>query len=172
LLIIEFVYNNNYYVLIEILSFYLIYNYYLKIYYKVENNFTKKKILLAQKRVKQLYNLKKILAKHFESAVTQQTKYYNKKYKLKSFVVEELIILLTKNLKQKISSKKISHKYIELFRIKNKIEMQTYCFILFNIYRIYNTFYILLLKLYLHCVDNEQTKQILQILKFINNKIQ
>jgi len=172
LLIAEFIYNNSYYVLVETLLFYLIYNYYSKIYYKVKNNFTEKKILLAQKRVKQFYNLKKILAKRLESAVTQQTKYYNKKYKLKNFAVEKLIMLSTKNLKQKRSSKKILHKYIELFRIKNKIETQTYCLILFNIYRIYNTFYILFLKLYLYCVDNKQTKQILQVSKLINNKIQ
>jgi len=150
----------------------LIYNYYSKIYYKVENNFTKKKILLAQKRVKQLYNLRKILAKRFESVVTQQAKYYNKRYKLKSFAIEELIIFLTRNLKQKKSSKKISHKYVESFRIKNKIETQTYRFILLNIYQIYNTFYILFLKLYLYRVNDKQTKQILQISKFINNKIQ
>jgi len=147
------------------------YNYYSKIYYNVENNFIKEKILLAQKRVKQLYNLRKILAKRLESAITQQAKYYNKRYKLKSFVVKELIMLLIRNLKQKRFSKKILHKYIKLFRIKNKIKMQTYHLILFNIYRIYNTFYVLFLELYLHCVDNKQTKQILQALKLINNKV-
>jgi len=68
---IEFVYNNSYYVLIKALSFYLMYNYYSKIYYKVENNFIKKKILLTQKHVKQLYNLRKVLAKRFENAITQ-----------------------------------------------------------------------------------------------------
>jgi len=172
LLIAEFVYNNNYYISVEILSFYLIYNYYSKIYYKVENNFTEEEILSVQKRVKQFYNLKKVLAKRLKSAVAQQTKYYNKKYKLKNFAVKKLIILSTRNLKQKRSSKKISHKYIELFKIKNKIETQIYCFILFNIYRIYNTFYILFLKLYLHCVDNKQTEQILQVSKLIDNKIQ
>jgi len=67
-------------------------------------------------------------------------------------------MLSIRNLKQKRFSKKILHKYIELFRIKNKIETQTYCFILFNIYRIYNTFYVLLLELYLHRVDNKQIK--------------
>jgi len=66
----------------------------------------------------------------------------------------------------------MSHKYIESFRIKNKIKTQTYCFILFNIYQIYNTFYILFFKLYLHRVDNKQTKQILQISKLIDNEIQ
>jgi len=68
---IEFVYNNSYYVLIKALSFYLMYNYYSKIYYKVENNFIKKKILLTQKHVKQLYNLRKVLAKRLENAITQ-----------------------------------------------------------------------------------------------------
>jgi len=115
--IAEFVYNNSYYVSVETSSFYLIYDYYSEIYYKVENNFTEEKISSAQKRVKQLYNLRKVLAKRFESAVAQQTKYYNKKYKSKSFVIEKLIILSTRNLKQKKSSKKISHKYVELFRI-------------------------------------------------------
>ncbi len=154
MLIIEFVYNNSYYVSAEVLPFYLIYNYYPKIYYKVENNFTKKKILSTQKHIKQFYNLKKILAERFENAAAQQTKYYNKRYKSKSFAVEKLIILLTKNLKQKRSSKKISHKYVGSFRIKNKIETQIYCLILFNIYRIYNTFYILFLKLYLYYANN------------------
>jgi hypothetical protein len=79
--------------------FYLIYNYYLKIYCKIKNNFIEKKILLTQEHVKQLYNLRKILAKHLENIVAQQAKYYNKKYRLKSFVIEELFMLLTKNLK-------------------------------------------------------------------------
>jgi len=158
LLITEFVYNNSYYILIEILLFYLIYNYYSKIYYKIKNNFIKKEILLAQKRVKQFYNLRKVLAKRLESAIVQQTKYYNKRYKLKSFAVEKLIILSIRNLKQKRSSKKMSHKYIKLFKIKNKIKTQTYCLILLNIYRIYNIFYILFLKLYLYCVNKRADK--------------
>jgi hypothetical protein len=79
---------------------------------------------------------------------------------------------LIKNLKQKRFSKKISHKYVELFKIKNKIKTQTYYLILFNIYRIYNIFYVLLLKLYLHRVNNKQTKQILQVSKLINNKVE
>jgi len=49
---IEFVYNNSYYVLIKASLFYLMYNYHSKIHYKVENNFIEKKILLTQERVK------------------------------------------------------------------------------------------------------------------------
>ncbi len=67
----KFVYNNSYYVLVKTSSFYLIYNYYSKIYYKIKNNFIEKKILLTQERVKQLYNLRNFLAKRLENAITQ-----------------------------------------------------------------------------------------------------
>jgi len=132
--ITKFVYNNSYYVLIETSSFYLIYNYHSKIHYEVENNFIEEKISLTQERVKQLYNLRKVLAKRLENVVAQQAKYYNEKHRSKSFVVEELIMLSTKNLKQKRFSKKMSHKYVESFRIKNKSKTQTYRLILLNIY--------------------------------------
>ncbi len=67
----KFVYNNNYYALVKTSSFYLIYNYHLKIHYEVENNFIEKKNLLTQERVKQLYNLKKVLAKRLKNVVAQ-----------------------------------------------------------------------------------------------------
>jgi len=51
-------------------------------------------------------------------------------------------MLAIKNLKQKRSNKKMSHKFVKLFKIKNIIKTQTYCLILFIIYRIYNIFYI------------------------------
>ena len=67
----KFVYNNSHYVLVKILSFYLMYNYYLKIHYEVKNNFNEKKILLTQKSVKRLYNLRKVLTKRLENAIAQ-----------------------------------------------------------------------------------------------------
>jgi len=67
---IKFVYNNSYYALVEISSFYLMYNYYSKIYYEVKNNFIEKEILSTQKRVKQLYNLRKIPTKRLKNAIT------------------------------------------------------------------------------------------------------
>jgi len=39
--------------------------------------------------------------------------------------------------------------------LKIRSKTQAYRLILLNIYRIYNTFYVLLLKLYLHRVDDE-----------------
>ncbi len=49
----------------------------------------------------------------------------------------------------------MSHKYVESFKIKNKIRTQIYRLILSNIYWIYNTFYVSLLKLYLHRVNDK-----------------
>jgi len=81
-------------------------------------------------------------------------------------------MLLTRNLKQKRLSKKMSHKYVKSFRIKNKIRTQAYRLILLNIYRIHNIFHVLLLKLYLHCVDDKQAKQMLQVSKLIDNEVE
>ena len=83
--------------------------------------------------------------------------------------MNDLILLSIKNLKQKQSSKKLSHKFVESFQIKNKIDEQTYRLTLFNIYRIYNTFYVSLLKSYLHRVDDAKTKTIMQASKFIDD---
>ena len=66
----------------------------------------------------------------------------------------------------------MSHKYMKFFKIKNKIDAQTYRFILFNIYRIYNIFQISLLKDYHHKKDDKHAKQFMQILKFINDEKQ
>ena len=52
------------------------------------------------------------------------------------------MLLLIRNLKQKQLSKKLSHKFVKLFRVKDKINEQTYRLTLSNIYRIHNTFYV------------------------------
>ena len=57
-------------------------------------------------------------------------------------------MLIIKNLKQKRSNKKLFHKFISFFRIVDKIKTQIYRLLLSIIYRIYNIFYIFLLKLY------------------------
>ena len=55
---------------------------------------------------------------------------------------------MIKNLKQKRSNKKLFHKFINLFRIVDKIKTQAYYLLLSIIYRIYDIFYIFLLKFY------------------------
>ncbi len=65
----KFVYNNSYHALVKTSSFYLMYNYHLKIHYEVKNNFIEEKILLTQERVKQLYDLRKVLTKRLKNVV-------------------------------------------------------------------------------------------------------
>ena len=63
-----------------------------------------------------------------------------------TFAIDDLIMLFIKNLKQKRFNKKLLHKFAKSFKIENKIDSQTYKLTLFNIYRIYNTFHVSLLK--------------------------
>ena len=62
--------------------------------------------------------------------------------------------MLAKNLKQKRSSKKLSDKAIELFRVRKRIDTQTYQLWLSPSYRIYLVFHISLLKLYQRRLEN------------------
>ena len=68
--------------------------------------------------------------------------------------MSDLILLSIKNLKQKQLSKKLLQRFMKSFQIKNKIKEQVYRLTLLNIYCIYNTFYVLLLKSYLHRADD------------------
>ena len=99
----------------------------------------------------------------------KQIKYYNVNHKLKKYIVSDLILLSIKNFKQKWLSKKLSHKFIESFWMKNKIDEQTYRLTLFNIYRIHNTFHVSFLKSYLHRADDAKIKTMMQTLKFIDD---
>ena len=57
-------------------------------------------------------------------------------------------MLIIKNLKQKRSNKKLFYKFVNFFRIIDKIRAQIYRLLLSITYRIYNIFYIFLLKSY------------------------
>ena len=65
-----------------------------------------------------------------------------------TYKVGNLVILIIKNLKQKRLSKKLSYKFIEFFRIKNKVGAQAYRLRLSTFYWIHYTFYISLLEPY------------------------
>ena len=93
----KFVNNNNLHNFASVTLFYLMYKYYSKIQYEVENNFFEKKILLTKNRVEQLQNLQKNFKKRLKKVAKYQTKYYNKNYKSRKFVVDELILLSIKN---------------------------------------------------------------------------
>ena len=145
------------------------YKYNSEIHYEVENNFIKEKISFAKEQIKQFHDIRNQLMQRLQWVSVEQIKYYNVNYKSKKYVVSDLILLLIKNFKQKRFSKKLSHKFVESFWMKNKIEKQTYRFTLFNIYRIHNTFHVLLLKSYLYRADDAKTKAIMQILKLIDD---
>ena len=169
LLLTKFVNNNNLHNFANVTSFYLMYEYHLKIRYEVENNFFKKKILLTKDRVEQLQSFWKNFEKQLKKVVKYQTKYYNKNYKLRKFVVDELILLSIKNFNQKRSNKKMFFKFTKSFKIENKIEKQTYRLTLSLIYRVYNVFHIFLLKLY-HCkVNDKNAHKFMQVLNLIND---
>ena len=83
--------------------------------------------------------------------------------------MSDLIILTIKNLKQKRSNKKLFHKFINLFRIVDKIKTQTYRLFLSIIYRIHNIFYIFLLKLYHNRDCDDASKSFMQVFELIDN---
>ncbi len=88
-------------------------------------------------------------------------------------------MLSAKNLKQKKSSKKLSNKMIELFRIQEFIDKQTYHLDLSVIYRVHSVFHVFLLESYnrrlnddsilnyfiLELIDDEQEWKIEKILQ-------
>ena len=172
LFMIEFVYNNVTHFFTNVSSYYFIYDYHSKIHYVIENDFIEKKIFFAKNKIKHLHNVKKTLMKRLKHVVAKQTKFYNQKYIFKKFNVDNLIIFNIKNFKQQRFNKKMSHKYVKFFEIKNKIDAQMYRLILFNIYRIHNTFHVSLLKNYYHKENDKHAKQFMQISKLINNEKQ
>ena len=60
-------------------------------------------------------------------------------------------------------------KFAKSFKIKDKIEKQTYRLTLSFIYRIHNVFYIFLLKLYYYKTDDKDAHEFMQILNLIND---
>ena len=165
----EFIYNNFTHVFADVSSFNLIYEYNSKIHYKVENNFIKERIPSAKEQRKQFYDIRNQLIQRLQKASAQQIKYYNVNHQSKSYAVSDLMLLSIKNFKQKRFSKKLLHKFIDSFRMKNKIDEQTYRLTLSNIYRIHNIIHMSFLKSYLHRVDDSKRKIMIRISKFINN---
>ena len=157
----EFIHNNSTHAFADALPFYLIDEYNSKIHYEVENDFIKERILFAKERVKRFHDIRNQLMQRLQKVNAQQTKYHNVNYQSISYVANDLILLLIKNFKQKRLSKKLLHRFVNSFRMKNKIDEQIYRLTLFNIYRIHNIFYVLLLKSYLHRADDQETKVII-----------
>ena len=95
----EFIYNNFTHAFVDASSFYLMYKYNSEIHYEVENNFIKKKISFAKKRIKQFHDIRNQLMQRLQRVSVEQIKYYNVNHKSKKYVVSDLILLLIKNFK-------------------------------------------------------------------------
>ena len=146
------------------------FDYHFEIRYKVENNFSKEKILFINQRIKQLQTLKDDLSDRLKKANIYQAIYYNKNHTFKKYAVEKLIILSIKNLKQKRFNKKLTHKFVKSFRVENKIKAQTYRLTLFSTYRIHNIFHVSLLKSYHHRIDVTKAYEFMQVSKLIDDE--
>ena len=60
-------------------------------------------------------------------------------------------------------------KFTKSFKIKNKIEKQTYRLTLSSIYHIYNVFHVFLLKSYHYKVDDKNAHEFMQVSNLIND---
>ena len=78
-------------------------------------------------------------------------------------------MLTTKNLKQKRLNKKLFHKFMNFFRIVDKIKTQIYRLFLLIIYRIYNIFHIFLLKFYHNRDYDDASESFMQVFELIDN---
>ena len=78
-------------------------------------------------------------------------------------------MLTIKNLKQKRLNKKLFYKFVNFFRIVDKIKTQIYRLFLSIIYRIHNIFHIFLLKFYHNRDCDNASKSFMQALEFIDN---
>ena len=118
----KFINNNNLHNFADVTSFYLIYKYYSEIWYEVENNFFKEKILLIKNCVEQLQSFQKNFEKRLKKVAKYQTKYYDKSNKLKKFVVNELILLSIQNFNQKRLNKKYFLNLWNRLKLKKKLK--------------------------------------------------
>src|SRR6266498_4267165 len=88
-------------------------------------------------------------------------KYYDTRRKNISFIIKEKILLNTKNLRVRKLYKKLTNRYIKPFKIIKAVGLNIYQLELPEQYRrLYKTFYISLLKLYIRRVDEEPPRLI------------
>ena len=145
------------------------YEYHPKIRWEIENNDSKNKMSAVNERVKRLQKFKNDIAKRLRNVFAAQIKQYNKSHQSQKYKMSDLIMLTIKNLKQKRLNKKLSYKFVNLFRIVDKIRTQTYRLLLSIIYRIHNTFHVFLLKPYHNRDCDDTSKPFMQVLKLIDD---
>ena len=144
LLIAQFAFNNSA-AIIEILPFYINYGKYPSIEKKLID--IKPIAEKAQILVQRLKELQNILKEDLEFISQRIAKYANKKRsKGLDLRKEGIVYLLRKNIKTKQSSDKLDYTKLELFKIKDKLELVTFRLNLPKGIRIHLVFYVSLLE--------------------------
>lgn len=159
---------NSWHTAIGTTPFFLMYGYHPEVRYKIEDDSIRGKVPAANERIKRLQALRDETAERLRGAIETQAKYYNKTHQPQEYKVGQLVMLATKNLKQKRPSKKLAHKYVGPFRIIDKVGAQAYRLLLSSLYRIHNTFYMLLLEPY-HLRASDSTTDFMQAPELIDD---
>ena len=126
-----------------------------EIHIDVTNNIIEKRISAVKDCVEKLHKLWQKLCLWLMKVQEQMTIYYNVCHVLKQFKIRNLVKLFIKNLKLKCW--KLSSYWIELFRMLEQIDEQTYRLILFTKYVcLHSIFFIQLLENYCYHHNNAE----------------
>ena len=155
LFLAQFIYNNSCNHIIQMSSNKLLHEFNCKIHIDVADNVIKKKISAAKNHIEKLHKLHQKLCLQLVKIQKQMTTYYNICHILKQFKIKNLVKLFIKNLKLKCW--KLSSCWIDLFRMLEWIDEQTYRLALSTKYaHLHSIFSIQLLEDYHHCHDDTE----------------
>ena len=164
----QFIYNNSHNHITQMSSNRLLHRFDCEIHIDVADNIIKKRISAAKNHIEKLHKLWQKLHLQLVKAQEQMTTYYNTHHVLKQFKIEDLIKLSIKNFKLKCQ--KLNFYWINLFRMLEWIDEQTYKLVLSTKYaHLYSVFSIQLLEDY-HCYHNNTELMIMSDLKDSQNK--
>ena len=163
----QFVYNNSCNYIIQMSSNWLLHEFNCEIHIDVMNNIIEKRISAVKDHVKKLHELCQKLHLQLVEAQKWMITYYNTCHVLKQFKIRNLIKLSIKNLKLKCW--KLSSYWIDLFRVLEQIDEQTYRLALFTKYVcLHLVFSIQLLENYHCCYDDAELMIMLDFKDFQN----
>ena len=118
----QFACNNAVNVITGKSPFFVTYGYNPEIHF-IEDNERKGGVPAAEERVKQLWEMRKVLAERWQTASEASVAQFNKKHQTKTYTVGQWVMLLIKNLNQKRPSKKLSYKFIRPFIVLKLISL-------------------------------------------------
>ena len=113
----EFAYMQSEHKTLGCSPFYATYGYHPTLELTTEDCAPTREVPEAKERVKKIHELRKSLAKRWQSLAESQAKTYNKKHQPQTFQEGDLVMLSAKNLKMKKLNRKLSDKAIGPFCI-------------------------------------------------------